>query len=563
MAFDLGTASNVIGKRGQVEYMLSLEDPNTKTKKIIALPFVNVFRQDLRPAVNIRHTLGRAPVIEHAGTKKLSFVIQGRSGRHFFLGANRHGNLNFDSGVDLFQELVGFLRRHDEIASSRFFKRSGQNLVQDLDVGGTLKNKKAYSAGHLVFMAPFEDVSYYVVPTAFTINRSSQTSRHSYEFSLVLEATAQYVSPVDDSFMGKALEFMDNITDGTDAIAGGIAIGTAWLNQKNAEFYQLLSFVEALERVGGELGRLEGSVGNFKDLWGNKTSKLLGALGSVLRNSYDIVNDLSFNKIQKADKDRNFFDFLGKMAEARTKISIAFGQGALGTYGSSDNEPTSQTADVITSETSTVASALVADFLDPVILPSENPNFSYSKVLEGETLTQFAGRLGFEPKIVAELNGMINFTHGIFSVPLTGGMILKIPADSPVFIPVGDQDVFGTDLKLDLATGDLMLEGSNPKDFMLISGPSNLKQGTTLRLLTREGENRVFPSLGLPVRSGDSSTAETVGTIAFETRAELLSDSRIESVTGLFVEDLGDTLNLNVEAVAQKETTIQFSVPLA
>ena len=564
MAINLGSASNIIGKRGKVEYMLSLDDPNTPSKKIIALPFVNMFRQEMAPAVNIRHTLGRAPIVEHSGTKRMVFTIQGRSGRHFFLGANAEGNLKFDSGVDLFQELVRFLQRHEEIASSRYFKRTGQYLSQG-QAGGTLSQKRDYTPGHLSFMAPFEGLNYYVVPTSFVVNRSTATARHSYEFVLTLEATSEYIVPeTDKGWWDKALEVAEYISDSIDSVSGAIAIGTAWLDQKNAELRTLLGPIDALARVGTELGNLEGSFGSTIDLFGNKANKFLAAVGSVTKNAYDILDKASFNSLQKMDKAGDFNAFMQGLAEARNKISIAFGQGALGTYNTDSDEPTTNaTTDTVTTSTSTVAAALVAENAEPVILPSANPNFSYEKVLDGESLIQFASRLGFEVNDIAELNGMVNFYNGKFSVPLVGGMILKIPSDTPALVFPGDSDIFGTDLQLDIKTGDLVVKGSSPTDFFTISGPRNLKQGTTLRLLTREGENSVFPSLGLPVRAGEPSTAELIGSLAFETRAELLSDKRVTEITGLFVEDLGDTLNLNIEAVAGKDATIQFSVPIS
>ena len=554
-------ASNILGKGGKVEYLLSLEDPSTPgIRKTIALPFVNVFRADSRPAVQIRHTLGRAPVIEHTGTKKVIFTIQGRSGQHFFLGANKDGNLKFASGVDLFQELQRFLLKFEEISSSSFLKRSGQQLNSEVSFSGFTASKP-FSNGHLLFMAPFENYAYYVQPTAFNVSRSAQTSRHSYEFSLTLEATAEYKAPPSPiSGFEKAIQAVEKVTEAIDTAAGAVAFARANVDIFQNDLRRLLSPIDALQRVVSETESLVQTGSSTLAILGTQTNKLLAVVGQAIRVSYDAIDTISFNALEKAT-DQGLNDVLRGLTKARTAISVAFGKGALA-YNEESNEPKGSAAEVVTSETSTVAAALVAKSNDPVVLPSANQNFTYEKILEGETLIQFALRLGVPAAAVAELNEMINFTIGGFSVPLTGGMVLKVPLDTPVKVKPGDKDLFGTDLEIDLSTGDLVFNGTNPQDFSLISGPKNLKQGTTLRLLTVTGENHVFPSMGLPVRAGDASTTELVGSLAFDVRSQLLADRRIEEVTSLFLEDQGDTLALSIEAQAKKDTSVQFSVPL-
>ena len=553
-------SSNILGSGAKVEYLLSLEDPAVPgSRKTIALPFVNMFRQENRPSVQIRHTLGRAPIIEHSGTRKMIFTLQGRSGQHFFLGADADGNLKYASGVDLFQDLQRFMQNYENIASSAYLKRSGQNLASDLGRGFTLT--KPYGKGRLLFLAPFENLSYYVQPTSFVVNRTANSSRHSYEFTLTLEATAEYVSPASEiGAFESVIQFSEKITKAIDTAAGAVAFARAQVDIFNNDLRRLLSPIDALARVVSEADALLSAGRSTLNVFATQTNKLLATIGQAVRVAYDTVDTISFNALDRAT-DQGINEVLAGLTQARNAVSAAFGHGFL-LYDDEENEPKGSLAETVTVETSTTAAALVTKSPDPVGLSEQSVNFSYAKVLEGETLLQFAKRLNFDAKEIASLNGMVTFSVAAFNVPLTGGLVMKVPATTPVLSKPGDLDEFGTDLKLDLSTGDLVLKGSKPTDFFTISGPKNLEQGTTLRLLTVEGENSVFPSLGLPIRTGDASTTELVGSLAFDVRAQLLSDRRIAEITSLTLEDRGDELRLDIEAVANKETGVQFSVPI-
>lgn len=553
-------SSNILGSGGKVEYLLTLEEPASISKrKTIALPFVNMFRHDSKPAVQIRHTLGRSPIIEHSGTKKLIFTLQGRSGQHYYLGSDSSGNLKFASGVDLFQDLIRFLQRYEEITSSRIFKRTGQGLNEG--EGSGLEGTKPFSKGHLVFLAPFENLSYHVVPTAFSVNRSVQTSRHDYEFTLTLEATSEYIAATTPlSAFEKVLQGAESITEAIDTAAGAVAYAQAHVEIFQGDLRRLLSPIDAIQRLVTELDDLGSSGKSTLNIVSTQTNRLLSAIGQASRVAYDAINLLSFNALQKAT-DQGFNEFMSELAKARNQITTVFGKGFLA-YEEQDGEPSGQAADVVTVNLATTAAALVAQSNDPIVDESSE-SFSYAKLLDGETLLQFCKRLGLKAQEVAKLNGMVNFLIGEFSVPLTGGMLMKVPIDNPIKVKPGDADIFGTDLQIDLSTGDLVLSGTDPKDFFSISGPPNLKQGTTLRLLTVEGENSVFPNLGMPLHFGDASTSELVGSVAFDARSQLLADSRINEVTSLFLRDAGDTLSLEIEARAKKDTDIQFSVPIS
>ncbi len=322
------SSSNILGSGGKVEYLLTLEEPlSPGNRKTIALPFVNMFRHDSKPAVQIRHTLGRAPVIEHSGTKKLVFTLQGRSGQHFFLGSGADGNLKFASGVDLFQDLIRFLQRYEEITSSRIFKRTGQELNQSGARG--LGGPKAFSRGHLVFLAPFENLNYYVVPTAFSVNRSTQTSRHDYEFTLTLEATSEYVAPVSPlSTFESILQGAEKVTEAIDTAAGAVAYARANVEIFQGQLRRLLSPIDAIQRFVTELDSLVGSGKSTINIFSTQTNRLLASIGQASRVAYDAVDTLSLNNLEKAT-DQGFNDFMKSLAEARNQISIAFGKGAL------------------------------------------------------------------------------------------------------------------------------------------------------------------------------------------------------------------------------------------
>ena len=127
------------------------------------------------------------------------------------------------------------------------------------------------------------------------------------------------------------------------------------------------------------------------------------------------------------------------------------------------------------------------------------------------------------------------------------------------------EDFYGTDLRLvpQLTNGvlsfDLAMKGAG--DVQLISGPPNLEQALTLRLLTTKGDNTTFPDLGLPDLLGDPSSAETLGHFAAHVRTQMLSDPRIARLRELIITDTGDGLEANARLETAEGSIKTVTIP--
>jgi phage baseplate assembly protein W len=138
--------------------------------------------------------------------------------------------------------------------------------------------------------------------------------------------------------------------------------------------------------------------------------------------------------------------------------------------------------------------------------------------------------------------------------PLTAGDTLLVPKrrailERAVLSPTQDMaiDRFGRDLMLNPKTGDLDIV--NGEDIRTVFDAANLEQAIRNRLLTRQGEVSFSPTYGLPRMIGGKVTQETLGFVAAQMNAQLVTDPRVIELASLRIADEGDSLTGYIEVV--------------
>jgi len=186
---------------------------------------------------------------------------------------------------------------------------------------------------------------------------------------------------------------------------------------------------------------------------------------------------------------------------------------------------------------------------------------SISVALEqGETLPAFAQRTMGDPDRwpeLLELNQMASPFAGPDGAPLTAGLVLRVPALDGI-AGTSAPELFGVDLQMD-DDDALVLDGTT--DLALVRGPANLNQALRRRLLARRGENLAFPQWGMPALVGEGAVGGTAAYVAAETRAQMLRDNRIRTVTRVNVTREGGVFVVSFDAKTADGGTIPVVAP--
>lgn len=197
----------------------------------------------------------------------------------------------------------------------------------------------------------------------------------------------------------------------------------------------------------------------------------------------------------------------------------------------------------------------LASRLDPVMLARQSraatayaPTDEYVTVLSAaQSLDALAAEHGTTALVLRDLNDLVPPYVSESGLPGT-----LAPGD-PVLLPV-PESVGQTpdDAAVDFALGDdgdLVSEpGDEPSDVQTVAGLASLVQGLgRVRLRTSEGENPLFPLMGVPGRIGDSQSV-AAGVYLSRTVAQILREDRIARVRDEVVAATG--LGYSVSAAA-------------
>lgn len=518
----------------KVKYILEVQKPGGDRKRAI-LPFVTEISLDRNHAVTSIWTLGAKPFHQYTGVRGQKLSIRGRSGvatRFDTDGITSVASADM-SGPALFRKIESFIENYenDTAVAQRQFQKPPK----------------------MVFRALWENKSLLVEPGTFGWDRSSSTSRFSYEYQLALESYGKAANDRDTgvlSFLSGAFEIANAVTAAINTASVAVARVAELLEDSRREMDTFREPLRAVGRLARQTSRLSRAVDSLaqwpkafmQDFW-NTSDACVEAV-------FDGWAALPFFDRQEARSV--MIDALGGVSEARRKTQTALGLNFIRLDGDESS---------FEQQLSTSSSALSATGRLPGGFAVRNGQLAQVYVVRaGDTLQSIAGRqLGDRSRWteIAEMNGMSGADVSPDGAPLIGGAILLVPApDGADITGLNPSDLYGTDLLI-TDDGDLAILGDN-QDVQLRRGSDNLRQGLRLRLLTVQGGNATFPDHGLPQTIGEAGTTERVAEVAVEAQDQFIADQRIEEVTDIVVDDQGD--RIIVEAVLKPVVGKAFDV---
>ncbi|SAK98618.1 hypothetical protein AWB80_07560 [Caballeronia pedi] len=192
--------------------------------------------------------------------------------------------------------------------------------------------------------------------------------------------------------------------------------------------------------------------------------------------------------------------------------------------------------------------------------------FAFVETHHGDTLQRIAARALGDAALWWQLispNGLVppyitdDVSQAGSGVLLTGQPIL-VPAPSAAAQTTDSKEVFGTDVAL----RNGLLQASESGDFAFVTGVDNLKQAVKNRLETEQGDLIYHMSYGSILRSliGTGATPAAELLAASSTKATLLQDPRIDSVTSAKATISGDTASVDVEVQPVMGQSVTVSV---
>lgn len=496
----------------------------------IALPLVSSMRVQRFPTTVLDWTLGKQPIREHNGVREFAVAITGDSGMRFRHGYKADGSRLFADGPTLFKEFTKFLEQYEKTA------------LEHQQSGSSLKNPVK-----LVFRALWEDLALDVEEQGFTFERAIELGPFKYRWSLELQgygiADAQPAGDIFSRYGFGALQLATRTIDSATSYAG---VATDELEKVRGTLDAAREPIRAAGRMAREASRIATAAQSIRD-WPHD---LVADLFSVVEASTTAIFDgwAALPLIDRQSVRSRMIDVLGPLGEMRRNALTWLGLNFIDVRGYED--PSANSADYRSTLESRVAST--------------RPAVPY-KLTEGQSIGDIAqdvtGDRGQWP-VVAQLNATADPHSTAEGRPLGPGETAMVPSPVGAVQSTTDpSDVYGTDWRLG-PDGDLVLEGTT--DIALVSGLDNLRQALTLRAITVQGENAVFPEFGLAATVGEGIFPETAGLLASQARSQFASDPRTEEVTELEVSDVeGDRLIVRALLKPVAGAAFRVSIPVS
>ncbi len=191
------------------------------------------------------------------------------------------------------------------------------------------------------------------------------------------------------------------------------------------------------------------------------------------------------------------------------------------------------------------------------------------RVRQGEDLQAFALRvLGLSGRWmeIADLNQMSSPWSLQDGSPLIPGTPLLVPLVLPLDFertPDGDAgNIFGTDLLWDFEAFDFVVEGTEPTDFLAVTGPSNLRQGLFTRFTTAQGGVLVRPNMGLPDTIGQVATPARAALKASQVVTQAGADPRIRAVRRVAFTETANVQRAEIDVEPITDQAFSVSLPV-
>jgi hypothetical protein len=470
--------------------------------------------------------------------------ISGRSGVEPRTGLNANGALIFQPGPVLVDEFEAWLEKTADTLS--YYQGVLDRMTPEMVTAQANVYADVLRRPSLTFRAYNQKAHYRCTIQEFTKASSAGSSRHSYEWKLVLKVVGPAEALVPGNALSPVSDWAQEAAAGIDAVNAYVGAASNVLTNLRKDLDTLRAPLLALERTAAATQQVVAGVRSVAEFPRDALADLNRAAARFHLACQDAL-DLWDVADQTSAEYRRFKSLVGIAAIAEATVTPLCG--GLGVWV---GQPT-ETSEITTAE-------------NPVY-ERRRPRASITDgrvvtLRAGEDLRDVAERtLGVRSqwRTLAWVNGWSGpstLSNGAQARP---GATILVPGDASETGSTDPLDPMGTDLFFNDETQDLEIVGN---DLRTISGDPNAVQALRDRLTTSQGDYRLWPDYGLPMVLGGAMTAQAVGSVSAHVSEQLLADYRVESVKNLVVTDEGAAIRVDATANLSDGRSMPLIVPL-
>ena len=549
--------------RVPIDYIIEVWEEG-KIQQTITLPNTPESFEVERPsAATMRFTLGDLPIRQIKENKVREIQLTGRSGLQARQGHTRKGTQKYAPGPELLLEFDGFLQDYSErLEKSLIASKKAILTPQD-------KNDKTYmeKQPYMVLRALNEKLHLRIEPVNWSWRRSADTSRLSYEWKLGLKAYGYAPQGGPKSIFAPADAFMAEVGDAINRVATEIGVLDNVVNNTRGDIKNLVSpALGALRNITNAMQKLSAS-----------TNQLLLLPKSIFANlvatavSFERACTRFSNTVNPFDKDlyRPEVEALKNLFNGLSNEALSTSYKALGVSGGGPSDVARAQSALAASDVSDGGLGLGNSTDIAGDLGGRASSLEVYVIRQGDTLQNLAERvLGSADRWtdIANANGMGGLHDAGPTGTLVPGTRILLPTNfvsgenAGVFGAASVDELLGTDLRVDLSTGDILLVGGN--EVRTLRGSQNLEQALAIRLLTENATLPLFPNYGLPLRPGVGMTSRTATYCGVHCQDQVLSDPRVLEVRDISVEDGGDSIDVLMNIVPVNGGSLEIITPM-
>jgi hypothetical protein len=399
----------------------------------------------------------------------------------------------------------------------------------------------------LIFRALDEEHHLLVEPSSFVIEKSSEMTHFAPAWSLTLQAYGE--ADEGESFFDGFFDAIDKVTNAVNKAGAYLAVGALAIGGVGGLGRALLGPLDALQNVTGALASATDGISSILDIPSDMLARVASASVQARLSVSSLIDDVERFPDSFDSPYQRLKGALGALDDVQAEVESIQ---AIIPPQTKNNETEGATETLRPLPTEEISS----------INTPERARVSTYRLRAGETLREIARRaLGSVERWseLAELNGWRDAMRGPSGRLARAGDLVLIPAPfgGAVDLQRG-ADPYGVDFALD-KQNDLVLTD----DLTLLNGPPLVEQALYQRLITEAGASPILARYGLPQGIGRTMSLESAGLYSAHTRAQILRDPRVSSVSFVEWADTGDALDCSIGVIMAEGGFLEQKVSLA
>jgi len=555
--------------RVDIDYILEIYDQGKMVTATVLPQTPTSVKAKRSSATKVDYTLGIEPIRHHALNRRVDIELRGKTGVQTRQGYSRNGKLITKRPLELMLEFDAFLDKYQQIATkagaNKYMYPEGLSNRDDSQPFGNYGT-------YLVLRCLDERLHVKVEPLVWEWDRNAERTRLGSDWTLSLQAYAPTSPKKPGGFLGKFQAYVDVATAYVAAVNNCIATANSAMDSVNQGLHGIREPLKELTKTGAALRQFLHTSGQIADFPRGLAADALMAAGQFYAAASDAVLigqalDAGYTGLASSplggfnDKGRRSISSAAE--EAYIFAETSFGAAGLGP----------DTADAATAAyEDKIAGGLEPSATDNTVYLTGEADLDVDFGYAGDVIVYTMSAGDSLPYVVQDYytspgglgkvlayNGLQDPFTWKTGAPLQPGDKLLFPGTGlsnggMFYSKTGDiDDMYGRDLFLDAATGDLVVR-EDGLDARTVRGPDNLEQALTHRCRTSQGTSRNFPQYGIPFAPGDVIQASLFGYLGAHINEQMLRDQRIAGIKDLVFSDEGDTLPISFTALSEVGT---------